>query len=148
MEALVVFHDLGAHPLSPLLRRGFRHVFVCIRAHNGQWLVIDGADGTPHFDIVADATTDLAAFYRDEGFTVLETTRRPWRARLPFVLSNCVGLSKAVLGLHAPLTLTPHGLYRRVLREQRRRPDATDPAGLRPIRPASDPATRGPLGDT
>lgn len=147
MDALVIFHDIGNHPLSPLLRKGFRHVFVCIRAHNGQWLVIDGTDGTPHFDIVADATTDLVAFYRDEGFTVLETTRQPWRARLPFVLSNCVGLSKAVLGLHAPLTVTPYGLYRRVLREQRRRPDATDPAGPRPISPAADPPAGRPVGN-
>lgn len=141
-DALVVFHDHGTHPLSPLLRRGFRHVFVCFRAHNGQWLVVDGADGVPHLDLVANSDFDLAAFYRAEGFTVVETTRRAAGPRLPFVLSNCVGLAKVVLGRHMPLTFTPRGLYRRLLREQRSDADAPDPAGVRPEAEADSPAGR------
>jgi hypothetical protein len=147
MEALVVFSDGGAHPLSPLLRPGFRHVFVCLRAHNGQWLVLDGAEGVPHFDIAANADTDLAAFYRQEGFTVLQTVRGTAGPRLPFVWSNCVGLAKVALGLHAPLTLTPHGLYRLLLREQRRHTDADNPAGLRAFEPPADSAASGPERD-
>lgn len=147
-EALVVFHDLGTHPLSRLLRPGFRHVFACIRAHNRQWLVADSAEGVPHIDIVADADSDLAAFYRGEGFTVVRTRRRGEPYRLPFALANCVGMTKAVLGLHAPLTVTPFALYRLLLREQRRQPDAIDPARIRPVGAPTDPAARGPERDT
>lgn len=108
--ALVVFHDHGCHVLDPLLRRGFRHVF-CVISQGPYWIRIDGMAGKPTVEVVAGTQIDLAAFYRNEGYTVVSVNEGPG-TRAPFAIANCVGLVKAVLGLRAPFALTPHQLYR------------------------------------
>jgi hypothetical protein len=112
MKAIVVFNNGGPvrHPLGWLLKRGFRHCFVCIVTGNW-WLEINGALGVPIIKPLTDAGYDLAAFYRDQGFTVLETEQRERPSLSPFVWNNCVGMVKTVLCLKT-WALTPHQLYR------------------------------------
>ena len=111
MRALVVFHDHGCHILDPLLKRGFRHVFVALQ--NGQyWIRVDGMAAVPVVEVVAGADYDLATFYRAEGYTVVEVKVGDKSARGPLVNANCVGLSKGFLGIRQPFIITPYGLYR------------------------------------
>lgn len=113
MNAVVVFHDHGAHILDRFLKPGFRHCFVAI--DDGHcWISIDGRDGVPVIEAVAPTGYDLAEFYREQGYTVAETERGNTAAWLPFTNANCVGAIKVVLGLRAPSVLTPWQLYRRL----------------------------------
>lgn len=114
--ALVVFHDHGCHLLDPLLKRGFRHVFCCI-SQGDYWILIDGMAGKPMVKVVAGTQIDLAAFYRNEGYTVVSVNEGPG-VRSPLAVANCVGIVKAVLGLRAPFVWTPYQLYK-FLRRQR-----------------------------
>ncbi|NIA72282.1 hypothetical protein HBA54_27185 [Pelagibius litoralis] len=115
MRALVVFHDHGAHWASPALKRGFRHVFCAVESGD-YWILFDPRDGRPVIEVVAPEGYDLATFYRAEGYSVkeigIEAATSP--IRWPYFWANCVGAVKAVIGLRAPLVVTPHQLYRRL----------------------------------
>mgnify|MGYP003126675651 CR=1 FL=1 len=113
-DTIVVFHDHGGHWLDPLLKKGFKHVFCAIRSGD-YWIVVDGRTGGPVVQVVAGADYDLKSFYENEGYTVL-VVERGTGLRLPLVLSNCVGIVKATLGLGHFGVLTPYQLYRRLKR--------------------------------
>lgn len=110
-QALVVFHNHGNHWADRWLRPGFRHVFVCIQTETA-WLSIDGKAGLPDLDIVARKEYDLASFYRQGGFAVVRTCRRPAPFQWPMTVTNCVGLTKVILGITAPFVVTPWQLFR------------------------------------
>ena len=116
MKTLVCFHNHGAHFLDPLLKEGFRHCFVAVLSGD-YWVRIDGMGGVPEIEVVAGADYDLAAFYRRQGYAVVETEQRVRQPIAPFVAANCVGVVKAVLGLRAPFALTPYRLYIRLLED-------------------------------
>lgn len=113
-DAVVVFSGVGEHPLAPLLKPGFRHCFVVVRDGKGPWILVDPAVGVPRLSVIGLEDFDVAAFYRDTGMTVVETRRADVPHCLPLTISNCVGIVKAVIGLRAPLVLTPYALYRRL----------------------------------
>ena len=109
MNPLAVFHDHGNHILDPILKKGFRHCFCAIP--NGEyWIVVDGQAGLPRIEVIAGTGYDLATFYRDEGFSVIEVkTRKP--IITPLIFSNCVGMVKVCLGIRSS-ALTPFQLYK------------------------------------
>ena len=80
------------------------------------WIRVDGMTGVPVIEPVCADTFDLAKFYRDRGFTTVETETRAQAPRGPVILANCVGMSKTVLGIRAPLKWTPWSLYRLLTR--------------------------------
>ncbi len=137
MKALAVFHDHGNHILDPLLKAGFRHCFAAI-ASEEVWIRIDGQVGCPVFEVVAQASFDLATFYRAEGFTVIETEQRSTPTRWPLTLTNCVGLVKTVLCINAALVVTPWRLYLYMTR-----PSGSWLPGSSRFRPAQPGVTRG-----
>lgn len=110
---LVVFHNHGNHWLDPWLKRGFRHCFCAIEDDKGYWIIIDGRAGVPVVEVVAGDGFDLKGFYEDLGYQVL-VVRRGVTPGTSFVLTNCVGMVKAVLGLRAFGAVTPYQLYRRL----------------------------------
>lgn len=109
MKAIVVFHGHGTHPLSGLLKRGFKHCFAALLC-NGYWVVVDGCEGVAQVSVVATEGYDLAGFYRADGHTVVEMERPGQSVRVPFIAASCVGLVKAALGLRA-WALTPWQLH-------------------------------------
>jgi len=113
LRALVVFHDYGSHWASRFLRPGFRHVFAAVADHE-HWIMVDPRDGVPVIEVLAPASYDLAAYYREAGFTVVERNDPGQPPRVPVLLSNCVGAIKALIGLRAPFVFTPYRLYRRL----------------------------------
>lgn len=114
-DAVVVFSGEGNHPLAPLLRPGFRHCFVTVR-DGGVWTLVDPANGMPRLRLLGLEGFDPAGFYRDMGLTAVETTRADRPPCWPLTVTNCVGMVKAVIGLRAPLVVTPYALYRRLTR--------------------------------
>lgn len=119
MRALVVFHDGGGrrHPLGFLMKKGFSHCFVCMES-NGLWMKVDGQQGVPVVGYLTQSEGfDLAGFYRDRGYTVVETEQRRDAVLSPFALRNCVGLVKAMLCIRS-FAVTPRQLYRHMMRNQ------------------------------
>jgi len=114
MKALVVFHDHGEGWLCRLLKPGFRHVYCAIN-DGCYWIVTDGQAGLPEVKVAAAADYDLAAFYREQGFTVVETRQGARPPLGPFSIANCVGMVKAVLAIRST-AVTPYGLYRHLTR--------------------------------
>ncbi|MGF1562546.1 MAG: hypothetical protein ACFB3T_10245 [Geminicoccaceae bacterium] len=100
------------------LKRGFRHCFVLL-AREGRWLL---ADMLLHelvvesIDVPSDF--DLGAFYRSQGHHVIEGERLgpPPRACLSLRPLTCVELVKRALGVRAFWVVTPHQLYRFLLK--------------------------------
>lgn len=112
MDAVVIFVDNNLHPLSFLLRRGFRHVWVAVVDDSGSYWVAHDTRIEGHIThVLADATFDVAGYYREMGLTVVETKRRPIRILGPVLANSCVGLTKHILGLRSS-ALTPWQLYR------------------------------------
>jgi len=118
-RALAVFHDHGCHALDRFLRPGFRHCFAVVDA-GGTWVRLDAMAGRPVVDVVCASSYDLATFYRQEGFHVIETKQNDQPPAWPWVVANCVGLVKTVLCISAPLAVTPWGLYRHMTGTPRR----------------------------
>ena len=110
MNALAVFHNHGVGFLQRFLKTGFRHVFVAVLVGEC-WVSIDGRAGVPFVDIVANADFDLAKFYRNEGFTVIETVQRKVPPVSPFAIANCVGMAKTILSIRST-AVTPWRLYK------------------------------------
>lgn len=111
MRALVVFHGLGTGAFARLLAPGFGHCFVAL--DDGRyWIVVDGRNGVPEVKVAAAAIFDLAAFYRQCGFTVVATESAARAPHQPLMLGTCVGAAKRLLGLRAPHVVTPHQLWR------------------------------------
>jgi hypothetical protein len=102
--------------LRRLLKPGFRHCFCALTA-DAYWIVVDARSGLPAIDVVADAAFDLEAFYRGLGYTVARVDSVPREPQSPIVLATCVGAAKRILGIRAPLALTPYQLWRRLRNE-------------------------------
>lgn len=122
MPALCVFHNQGAHFLRRFMKSGFQHCFLAV-ASGDYWIVLDSKMGAADICVLAGSKFDLAGFYRDEGFTVVETfmgeeaktaTLRP---TCPLMLATCVGMTKRLLGLNAPGVFTPWQLCRRLTKD-------------------------------
>ena len=115
-NSVVLFFDSSMHPLSPLLKKGFRHT-MCIIQSGDYWIGVDGRDGLPVLEVLGHTDYDIAAFWRrQDGITVMEVDRGKARD-VPFILNNCVGLVKTVLGLHTTAA-TPYQLYKFLRRTQ------------------------------
>jgi hypothetical protein len=115
-RAVVIFTGVGSHPLAKWLKPGFRHCAVAVQDGDSPWILIDPAEGVPNFRIMGAHDFDLAAFYREIGETVVETVVKAEPLQWPLAMANCAGMVKAVLGLRAPLVVTPYALYRRLTR--------------------------------
>ena len=85
-------------------------------AREGYWILFDPREGCPELRVLAAAGFDLAAFWRGCGFVAVETTVREDAAfALPVMPATCVAAVKRLIGLRAPLVLTPWQLYRRIV---------------------------------
>lgn len=123
-EALVAFEDRDDARLPVrLLRPGFRHCF-CLTGAGRRWTLCDPLKSRLALAAIdgADAL-ELAAHLRADGRRVLRGTVAAeagvgWPAARPL---TCVEIVKRLVGVRARGIVTPHQLYRHLLRE--------DPAG-------------------
>ena len=118
--AVVVFCEGASLPLLNWLRPGFEHCFVAVQ-RSDLWIVCDSlAHRTDLIALGHHTSADLAAWYREQGFTAVETATRPAPHRLaPVRPFTCVESVKRVLGIHAPMVFTPWQLHRLLTSENR-----------------------------
>lgn len=115
--AWVVFR--GEAPLWWLraLKPGFRHCLALLN-DGRHWVVLDPL--APFTDLaVLDLAPDhdLPGWYRAAGLTVVAApVRRGLTRPAPWAPFTCVEAVKRLLGLHAPLVLTPWQLHRHLTR--------------------------------
>ena len=110
---LVVFVEHAGCPWLRLLRRGFRHCFVVLRA-GSVWLACEPLKDRIELDALElPCGFDLAAFYHEQGHRVLLGRRPPAGPRRRFALAplTCVTVVKRLLGIDAPRVWTPWQLY-------------------------------------
>lgn len=95
------------------LRPGFRHVFVALPAPGG-WITVDPLSTLLEVEYhPLPPDTDLAAWFRTRGHRVLESPiHPPLPTQWPFAPLTCVSVAKRLLGIRAPLVVTPWQLYR------------------------------------
>ena len=94
------------------LQPGFRHCFALL-PRDRQWLLIDPLAGHLQIEPLAlPSHLDLPGWYRDQGYTVIETSASKPVRQAPPGIFTCVEAIKRLIGLHAPLILTAHQLYR------------------------------------
>lgn len=118
MRALVVFCDPEDARWRWALKPGFRHVF-CVIAQGDYWITVDSRVAVPVVEVFAGTDFDLATHLRQApGFTVVEWNKPQQSWRTPFVVANCVGLIKAMLGIRAAWAQSPYQLYRFLMKGQ------------------------------
>jgi hypothetical protein len=117
MYGIIVFQDDNEHPLSWMLKSGFKHVWCATLDPDRGWSSYDWRKGFPAICVQAGADFDLAGHYRNEGYTVLEIECGTIPSYKPFILNNCVGHVKLVTGVKS-WALTPHQLYKHLTKEQ------------------------------
>jgi hypothetical protein len=114
LRALVVFSDgvpEERHVLARFLKKGFRHVFVCV-VMDGHWILLDGCGPLPQIRYLSEESFALAEHYMDQGARVVETAQGDKHVRCPMINANCVGFVKYFLCIRAPFVLTPWQLYK------------------------------------
>ncbi len=116
MKALVVFQDSEGHPLDFLLKKGFRHCFVCILS-GAYWIEFNLIWNKPTIKVMTGAEYDMESFYRNQGDIVVLTSQRvmrPPKLNLFYgtlMVANCVGLVKSILCINT-FSWTPYSLYK------------------------------------
>lgn len=110
--ALVVFSGDADLKWLKILKPGFRHCFTILESC-GRWVIYDPLSHQTEITVIEGLSLrELVHGYRKFGFRVI-----PWamlRARpkpAPLGLFTCVKAVKRVLGIHAPLIITPWNLY-------------------------------------
>ena len=110
--ALVIFSPDNQHPLAWMLSGRHRHVWVSVLdIDRCTWSSYDWGQGNPKIQFDAVADYDLETYWRSHGFTVVAINTGnalPWG---PWMLNNCVGHTKLIIGLRT-LAVTPDALYR------------------------------------
>jgi hypothetical protein len=110
------------------LRPGFRHCFALLN-DGRNWVTLDPLSS--HTEVAVQpvpADFDLPAWFRERGHAVAAARLRRGHARpAPFAPFTCVEAVKRVLGLHAPLVLTPRQLHRRLTRSSPSHPETCHP---------------------
>ena len=112
MKAIVVFHDEGrsSHWLDNFLEPGFKHCFVTL-LKDDYWVLLDPTICGTDIQVVADSTVNVAHSYRMNGYKVKEITYDNLPPKYPYIISNCVGIVKAVIGINNPMVMTPYQLW-------------------------------------
>jgi hypothetical protein len=111
MDALIIFGEDNAHPLRFLLHKKHRHVWCAVRLDQ-YWVSYNWHQGIPLINVDQTADFDLAGFYRQSGYEVIETTVGEKPSHGPWMANNCTGHTMVVCGIRAHHIYTPHQLWR------------------------------------
>lgn len=115
-DTLVIFESNNLHPFSGLLKRGYRHVWCAVideRKH--AWVAHDLRLDGYFTDVLCAPDYPIAQHLRDQGAEVIAITRKPRRTPGPFILNNCVGLTKSICGIRSA-ALTPWQLRQHLIK--------------------------------
>ena len=110
--ALVVFSGDADLKWLKVLKPGFRHCFAILES-DGRWIIYDPLSHQTEITVIEGLSIpELMGGYRKQGFHVVAWVWRTARFRpAPLGLYTCVEAVKRVLGIHAPLIITPWNLF-------------------------------------
>lgn len=107
--------DLG---YLKFLKPGFRHCYALI--HDGTyWITMDPLASHTEIKVQdVDGSFDLPNFYRSQGDIVLQApVKHQFQKQAPPGIFSCVEAIKRLIGLHKIFVITPHQLYRHILKQ-------------------------------
>ena len=81
------------------------------------WVFVDPNPDCIRFKVPALKNFDIAKYFQDQGFAVVELETAGVDVKVPLVVSNCVGVVKTVLGIRKALIITPYQLYKYLRRK-------------------------------
>jgi len=102
--------------MSRFLKTGFKH--CCVVVDDGEyWIKLDSGIGVVMVQCITGSDGfDIAQYYRDSGYTVVETEQENRTVTFPFIARSCVGMVKQLLGISS-FALTPYRLYKHLERK-------------------------------
>jgi hypothetical protein len=117
MDAYLIFGAENNHPLAWILNKRCRHVWCVLADHDaGMWVSYNWHQGLPVVRVEAALDFDIGSYYIQAGWNVVDLS---WLERSPvqglFILNNCVGHVKSVLGIGG-FSLVPNQLLKYVTR--------------------------------
>lgn len=118
----VVFSNDTDIGVLKLLRHGFRHCFALMQ-QDGRWIIVDPRSNQTDVQLLSHPRDfNFPRYFMEQGKTVLKIDRMDAPASIlsPFPVS-CVDTIKRIIGLHAWWVITPHQLYRTLLKRKRGR---------------------------
>ena len=121
MKTVISFRGYGNHPLKWMLKDGFKHTVITIQTGD-YWVEIDYAVGVPIVQVMAHKDYDIASYYQEQGYVTVEWEQEINKQfnfnlfRGNLFVANCVGLTKALLGLNS-WAITPYQLYKRLMKQ-------------------------------
>lgn len=125
-HALVVFAGESDLKRLRILKPGFRHCFAVLESRDG-WVIYNPLSHRTEIAIIGGVSgMEIMNCYRGQGFRVVPWAISPVRPRpAPWGLYTCVEAVKRVLGIHAPLVVTPWNLYNFLKSEKKEKTSLT-----------------------
>lgn len=110
----VVFSGQADLKWLRILKPGFRHCYVIL--NDGEhWISLDPLSGYTEVKVHHIAPDfDLPAWLIARDMIVVQARIAPKCKQAPIAIHSCVEAVKRVLGLHAPLIVTPYQLYKKL----------------------------------
>lgn len=117
----VVFSDETDLWFLKILKTGFRHCFIIMQQDN-RWVLIDPrADKTDIQILPHPYHFNFPRFFMEQGKTVVKVPLIQTPRKLASVLPiSCVEIIKRFVDLHRWFVMTPHQLYRSLLKIQKK----------------------------
>lgn len=122
LEITLVFQDSRSYWGWQYLTPQFRHVYALIR-HPSLWVLfepsVDGVRALP-LDCPGEIDMTIALKAKNPEIVLLRmlvSNERPGMPSFKFIFLSCVSSIQYLLGIYWPLTVTPWGLYSRLVRD-------------------------------
>ena len=128
VSVLVVFGDAPEKPLLRFLKPGFRHCFVLVSgARAGEWICLDPQSHRIRCETWCYSPLfDPASYYRAIGHhCVWADYPRSLPRKIRLGPMSCVEMIKRLLGIGGVWIVTPHQLYRTLVK----RSESTEKSG-------------------
>ena len=104
-----------------ILKRGFRHCFMVMQ-QDSRWVLIDPRSNKTDIQILPHPPHfNFPRYFTEQGKTVLKVPNiiAPQKIMTPFPVS-CVEGIKRLIGLHHFWVITPHQLYKKIIKMQKK----------------------------
>jgi len=95
-----------------ILKPGFRHCFAVLET-GGQWVIYNPLSNHTDITVIEGVCVfELMQVYRNMGYRIVPAKLPQDRKKsAPWGLYTCVEAVKRILGIHAPLVITPWNLF-------------------------------------